>query len=217
MSIETRYAIARAAHLIGIIAVVATVILGLAGAGSASASTALCKANELPCAEANQYGSISYKGQLATFTNATFLTSVGNIVCTGSEFSGQSNGGLAESSFGLEGKLLTLTFTGCKLGTSKCTVKAEFLWYWADISYVEGTMNGLLRLSDPQIHVTECLNLNCVFWEGFVYLDIQGGKPASVVASEEELLRTEGIFCPSAAIWDAEYHLSSPESLYVSS
>ena len=202
---------------LGLAAVAATAFMALVGVGSASAhSTALCKANELPCAAGNVIASgTSITSQLKTGTTATLLSSLGNVVCKKSGVSGKTTSGLGLS---VTGNITSVTFTECTRGGENCTVTSPASStnpFAASILVIPGTMNGEFTVTKPRATVKCGIFINCTFGFESVNLEAVGGNPATVLASEVLLTFEEGGICPGESHWDAEYEVTAPNPLYV--
>jgi hypothetical protein len=198
----------RLIKLFGLAAVVAVAATALIGAASASAmSTTVCKTNELPCEPENQYAMTGFAIK-AKATNPELTSNLGTIKCASSESVGSVTGlsTLENGLVDLLGEITELTFSECKLGTSKCTVTAQGLPDMVALLQIEGTMNGNLVTNEASAHVSECLN--CTFG-GEVSLEAVGGEMGNIVA-EDILIRESGIFCPEKSKWKAKYLVSEP-------
>lgn len=211
----------RLIKILGLGVVTAIAAMALVGAGSASASTVLCKNNELPCLAANQYASGTVFSAKAT--NALLDTSGTDVEC------GKSTTTLATSAQAGEpllGEITGLTFESCKtVGTGfGCTVTTENLNYAASLVHTAATMNGKLTVTkhsgggSPGAAVS-CLggSLKCVFSAEPV-LEVVGGSVAEVVATAVKMtLSTKSGFleCPKEAKWSANYIATSPTNIWV--
>jgi hypothetical protein len=210
--------------ILGLAAITALTLMAVVGANSASA-TELCTVNTSPCPAASKYNSGTVIE--ASSTNATFTTSLGNVVCTGSSIKGATTSSGGSKSY-VEGKLESLTFSFCTLTTPfgatshTCMVTAIDLFY-RSVTTKTTHPNGTLSLSfgvlgDPGIKV-DCgaSVLRCRLNSVNVTLDLNGGSPATVLAKEEPWNRTvyEGGLCPTSATWDATYTVTKPHALYL--
>jgi hypothetical protein len=199
--------------MLGLSMVAAIAAMALVGASSASASTAICKANELPCSAANTYGSgTQLLADLESGTTAKLLSSLGTVECSVSHVSGETTSGLGAS---VTGKITGLTFTSCEREGTACEVTVEGLNYPASITFTPGTMNGTLKVEKSRAHVVCGAFIDCTFG-GTVSLVAKGGAMGLVEAKEVKLTLVEGFICPSEAKWDANYLVTAPEPLWVS-
>jgi len=201
--------------MLSLAAVAAIAAMAFVGVGSASAhSTALCKANELPCSAGNTLGSgAAIKAKLVSGTVANLLNSAGNVECKSSAVAGKTTSGLATT---VAGEITSLTFTECKRGTESCTVTVKNLPYKASILVIPGTMNGEFTVTNPSAEVKCGSFINCTFGFSSVTLGATGGNPAKIVASNELLTLESGLICPGESHWDAEYEITEPNPLWVS-
>jgi hypothetical protein len=210
--------------MLGLAAIAALALTAVAGAGTASA-TELCTTNVSPCPAGEHYGAGTVIE--GSSTNATLTSSLGNVVCTSSAIKGATTttGGAKLS---VEGKIESLTFSGCTLTTPfggtkhNCNVTAINTPYKAVVTKTTQP-NGTLTVSsggsgDPGAKV-DCgaSVLRCQFTSPSIALDVTGGSPAIVHAKEEPLNRTvyEGGLCPSTSTWDATYTVTKPHALYL--
>jgi hypothetical protein len=206
-------------------AVAATAIMAF-GASSASA-TALCTVNAgTHCpAESMEPSGTDIHTVLAPGTSATLTSSLVDVHCTTSTVTGETEntGGTEEL---LLGEITALSFSGCKTtGGTNCTVTvvgvSSTITPTATVEATDHEGNGIMEIDPeegktaPGAKVVCGLFINCTFEspEGFL-LDMEGGAPAHVTASEEELDRSGGI-CPATASWDATYEVTSPTPAYL--
>jgi hypothetical protein len=204
--------------MLGLSMVAAIAAMAFVGASSASAaSTALCKANELPCSTANTYGiGTVIAAELESGTKAVLKSSLGNVECTISTVGGTTTTGLASP---LKGNIEELTFEGCTLSGESCTAETVVgsLPYPASLSWIEGTMNGTMTVEKAKVHVVCGFIVNCTFGGTVTPLTVKGGAMGLVEAKEVKITLIEGGICPSEAKWTANYLVTSPEPLWVSS
>jgi hypothetical protein len=185
---------------LGLVAVAAIALTAVAGTGSASAHAVLCKESAMPC------GSPYKSGEHITATAGTTRFTAGlEVTCTSSEATIEVTG------TGGEGKLTGLTFSGCKTGSTSCTVTAGGLPYSSEAD-VSGTgPNGTLTLAGGEAGVNCAgLGLTCTYGNAPLSLPIDGGSTALLTANGVELKKTSGGFlCPSTVKWDATYSASN--------
>jgi hypothetical protein len=215
--------------IVGIAAVAAMAFMAVIGAGTASAAnTTLCKVEESPCKAENHYAigtAIS-----STSSNATLTSNLGSVVCTKSSVGGKTTT-TGSSKTDVEGKIESLSFTGCELTTPffgtkhACTVTSINTPYKAVITNNGGT-KGTLTVSsggtgDPGAKV-DCGQsvLRCQFTAKSLVLDAlstTATMAAMITAEAEPLERTvyEGGICPSESKWDATYEVTAPKPLYI--
>jgi hypothetical protein len=189
-------------------ALTALALIGPGAASAATGDTVLCKTNSNPCALANQYpANTSFT---AGSTNAVLSTSSGNVTCTSSSTT-VKNTAQNGSPNPLPGSVTALSFSGCKLGTTNCTVTAQNIPYDASNVAIGSSGNGTLNVddsgtTDPSASVVCGFFINCTFGKPTVSGAVTGGNPASV-SFNTTLNRTGGI-CPSTATWTATYTLN---------
>lgn len=201
----------RATRVIGVVVLSALAALAVFGASSASA-TALCSAKESPCPYESEYASgTKIEAPLVSETKATFLSSTGNVVCTSSTISGETTSGGAKGKV-VEAKVSGLTFTGCKLGETSCTVTVLHLPYTASFSAPE---TFTMEHSEGVGGTVKCgFLVNCTFTTKKAELKVTGGSPAILTASKITLER-KGTICPAEAFFDAEYSVAQPKPLFL--
>jgi hypothetical protein len=216
--------------MLGLSMVAAIAAMAFVGASSASASgfTALCFANELPCASANLVPSDTTI--VGKATNPVLLTNISNVTCETSEVTLLTLEALsAESGKRLDGDITGLSFNKCKnsLG-QECVVTPNATPYLALLLHTAGTMSGTLSVEKstggaPGATVS-CPGLKCEFTLPTTSeLTVDGATEtaaAQVLASNTVLnFATKGGFleCPKEAKWDANYVQTSPaKKIYVS-
>ncbi|HWN73697.1 MAG TPA: hypothetical protein VNN15_07820 [Solirubrobacterales bacterium] len=186
--------------MLGLVALASIALTAAAGTGSASAHATLCKESAIPC------GSSYKSGEHITATAGTTRFTAGlEVTCTSSEATIELTGS------GGEGKMKSLTFSGCKTGSTGCTVTAGGLPYSAEAD-VSGTgPNGTLTLAGGEASVN-CpgIGLTCTYSVTPLSLPIDGGPTASLTANGIELKKASGGFlCPSTIKWDATYSTSN--------
>jgi RHS repeat-associated protein len=191
--------------------------LALASVGASSAeATTLCSLNGSPCPGVEYPSGTKVEGSLKAGTKSTFATSLGTVECTSSTVTGKTTSAGGEGS-AVEGTISALSFSGCTLGGTSCTVTAVNLEYSTSTTATEKG-NGTLAVKDAVgVGVTAvCSGLvNCTVTAAEAKLTVTGGNPALAKASAAPLKTTSGILCPKEATWTAEYELSSPKPLYV--
>jgi hypothetical protein len=204
--------------ILGLAAVAATALIALIGPSSAAASgsTALCKANETPCAAAKTVpAGTTVTGRLVFGTKAIISGSV-NVECARSTISGPTGG----TATPVVGTIVFLTFTEC-VGCKKVT--AEKLPYSATITHT-GAGHGTLTIQShgsgsPTIKLQECpFGLTCGASTFDITLDIQnefGGEPR--IKAINEPLTMEGFGCGSVGTLNATYQITSPFPVFISS
>lgn len=197
--------------LAGLPPVLALLVLALAGAGTASA-TQLC--GDTTCETVYESGQTLEAG-LVESTSATFaLPGIGTVSCSTSVLKGKTT---AKTGSPLNGEITGLTFEGCKIGETGCTVKAINLPYKATIAETgqgSGTLTASSGGSGSPGAEASC-SLKCTATATEVALSVEGGAAAIVKAKEAKLKKTSGIFCPETMTWTAEYQVTTPQPMLV--
>jgi hypothetical protein len=196
---------------------VAAAVLAAAYLASPAGAVTLCKEAKNPCPEASRYpAGTKISGALKEKTHWDVTTSIGTVTCTVSNFSETSN---ATSGNPHVSTLTSITFTGCTLGSTKCTVVALHLpWKVTRTSGFLGIGNGTKVIESdgsgtPQYKV-ECGSfMNCTFGSSSISFSTTGGSPARETVNQS--LEREGGLCPSTATWTAEYTISAPSPLFI--
>jgi RHS repeat-associated protein len=204
----------RAARVASLV-IFGAVALACIGTSSASATT-LCSLNGSPCPGVEYPSGTQVEGALVGGTKAKFVTSLGTVECTTSTVTGKTTSAGGEGS-AVTGEISGLTFTGCVLGGTSCTVEAVNLAYNTSITVTEKG-NGTLAVTDAVgVGVlAKCGSIvNCTVTTAEAKLAITGGNPGKASAAAVPLKTTSGFLCPKEATWTAEYELSQPKPLYV--
>lgn len=201
-------------RLIGLAALAALALAASLGSASASAaSTTLCKTStyspyckaeeRYPAGTALQAFSSNVKLELSS-GKAEWPT----VECSESYLAGET--GSAAEPLGVQ--LSEWTLEGCTLGGSgNCHVE-EALEVPGTIAWTSGD-NGTLSVSNVSWNVSCGANLNCNY--ALPHPTLQGGSPASIVASKQSLTITGGYLCSTEAKFSATYSVSSPKPAYV--
>ncbi len=196
----------------------ALLMLVSAAPASAVGGTTLCKANETPCSAFNHYG-------LGTEFRATASGGI-TLIRTGSFFNEQIDCGesvikgrqisTGSNTTGVEAEVSSIAFFACVLHSTKagCTNRALSPLPGATIANTAGTMNGTFSLSKFSLSSVCETSAECAFTSSSISLEMTGGEPASLVASEEKLSGS-GIGCPKALDWTAIYTFAEPTALWL--
>lgn len=188
-------------------AVAALAAMAIVGATSASA-VVLCKENKTPCPEAAQYPSgTKISAKLVAGTKAVLKGSL-TVECSVSTVSGETT---AKSGSPLPGKITGLTFSTC---TTCPTVTAESLPYTVS-GNATGGGNGTMTVSNPKVKLAGCFGFaNCTASAASVTLDLVGGSPGRVKAVNEPLT-ISGFGCGTSGTWNAEYEITAPNPVFI--
>jgi len=200
------------------LAVFAMALAGAAMGPTQAGATVLCVGEaEGVCPEVDEYpANTKVTGSLAEGTEAEISNSIGTIKCSGSTIEAETSEAEAEL---LAGSVTGLSFTGCSLKSTACTLTAEHLPFAASWQWTESG-DGFLTVSAgekgvPAIKESCGSLIKCTLSSEKLGLDFTGGEPGSIVASAEALSKTEGFLCPKTSSFTATYTLSAPESGYV--
>jgi RHS repeat-associated protein len=199
--------LARAACVVLLGTLIAVAVFGTANAGA----TTLCSANASPCLGTEYQAGTTIEAALVSGTSSTMLSNLGNVVCTSSTMAGKTttSGGEGKA---VEGTVTSLTFSGCKLGETSCTVTAVNLPYAASATAPE-----TLSLEDEEgvgASVKCSFFVNCTFTTKNAKFQVVGGNPAKAKANGIEMER-KGTLCPSTSLFDAEYEIQTPKPLFL--
>lgn len=199
--------------MMGLAIVAALAVMAMAGAGTASASGTACTTNTTPCGSLLANGT-KITAQLKAGTDAVLTTNIGNVTCLKSTV-----GGVLNTANPAHGEITSLTFTECTLNGNICTVKATPPPYTVT-GIATGGGNGDLTITQktggnvPGASVECGIFINCTFSSGDITLGFTGGTPPIIKAASVPLSRSGGI-CPSTSLWDAEYEMTSPKTLFL--
>jgi hypothetical protein len=201
------------AKLIGLLM---TVMAAMAVIGTGSAlPTAICKDEPKAGTCGSPYGITSFSGEAPA---AQFVTPIGTISCL---LAGTIKGETTETHTGqgkpLKGQLTKMTFVGCKVGATSCTVEAAHIPYVALFKWTEAS-KGNLEFENggsgaPGISLVCGASIDCTY--AFTS-PIRAEGPGYIVATKATLGTGTGKNCPkseSSVLWTAAYELFSP--LYV--
>jgi hypothetical protein len=194
------------------VAVAVSAVVATVGVGSAAA-TSLCKENLEMCeGEVMYVGGTKIKAKLVKGTVAKFVTSAGTIECTESALAGESS---KLSSEPLPGLANSLSFTGCQLEKTACTITVEHLAYKSSTQPEAGLWNYTLAgFEAPMEQAVVCGTLKCTFSSEAIAFKAVGGKPAKLNGSQ--VFASKGLLCPKEAKWTAEYEVTEPSPLWFS-
>jgi hypothetical protein len=198
--------------MLGLAAVAAAALMAFVGAGTASAETTLCEVTENSCSSANMYPTgTEIKASLVGGTKAVLTPSneLPTIECSVSEVEGKT-----ETTTTPEGNNTKLSFTSCNQ-TVETLEKGKL-----QIHY-DAEDNGSLTASGVRVRVKALFgSLSCDFGGNVTSgLTATGGTSPKVdaTATIPMIQETGFIECPKSAVWHAEYNVTSPSPLYVSS
>jgi hypothetical protein len=199
-------------RLVRIITLSATMaIAGMALLGTSSATagnTALCIIHESPCAVPNRVSSVHFVS-----STTTLLTSLVNILCLSSLFSGTTENGGLGNPLGITVNSLTFSNCGTTAAHNNCT-KTVLKPGLIDILRTAlqlGTATWLGLEVLVECLISGGITLHCVYGgaavTGFVVegaLHAGGGGHGKITGSLT-LPKVSGLLCPATDIWDIVY------------
>lgn len=198
-----------------IAAIAATGLMAFLGVGMASA-TALCTTTTTPdCVgdgfEEDKYGQGTILDFSATGGSMKGTDSNGQVISTCTVgtiklFTGNP-GSTTET---VSGNIQQLTWSGCNQ-TTDTVANGSFEIHW-----IEGTHNGTVTGKNSQ-WTTQIFGVSCTYGTGTgTHLGTLTGGAAPELSISTTIVKTAGGFlCPSTAGWDAEYVLTEPHALFV--
>jgi hypothetical protein len=196
----------------GALALAAMIVLALVGSSTAgAATTVLCKIDESPCPEANQWTLTQLEAKAEPFK---LLTSIVEVECTSSTLTGALGQLLTTQVAGIE----SLVFVGCKTpGGTACQVATGGV---GGLDLLRTNVNlGEGTLLNTEIKVKCGLLINCVY-EGEPVLHLfgkNGAEVAKLTASEVVMTKIAGSFCPMTTKLDATYKILVPLPVFIQS
>jgi hypothetical protein len=201
--------------ILGLAAVAAMALAAFAGAGTASAST-LCKTTVAECPAAWDWPSGTEIHAVLDSSTATLETTEGFELidtCTGSTTAGKtSNTGSSTETVG--GPLSSLTFTGCTFTTK--VLKAGSLEIHAD----GDTGAGILTSKEAEVTVLAFGFIDCIAKTGtgttIGTMDEPASASSDATMTVNATIPLSGGGCPATSKWTAEYTVTTPTPLYVS-
>jgi hypothetical protein len=204
--------------ILGLAAIAALALTAFVGAGTASASR-LCKTTVAICPDAWDWPTgTEIHAVLDSKTAILEVSGVTEDTCTGSTVQGKTTntGGSSET---VDGEISSLTFTGCTMTTK--VLKGGTLVIHADPNEKgEDVGAGTLTSEGAEVTVVAFGFISCIAKTG-AGTDIGTlDEPAS--ASQDATMTVNGTIpllgagCPASAKWTAEYTVTTPTPLYVS-
>lgn len=197
--------------MLGLAAVAAAALMAFVGAGTASATTTLCKATESACSSTNMYPvNTEIKAKLVAGGKAVLTNSgeLPTVECSKSEVEGKT-----ETTTTPEGNISKLTF-------EECNQTVEVLEKGKLQVHYDAEDNGTLTATGVRVRVKALFgSLSCDFG-GTVSsgLTVTGGTAPKMDATAviPMIQETGFIECPETATWHAEYEVTTPKPLYIS-
>lgn len=193
-----------------------SVLIASFGTSGASATT-LCKEAVKFCPVGQRYeAGTKLTGSVKAGTHLQITTSIGTVTCQSGTMTSTTTNTGAEP---IHGTVTANSYTGCTLGGSPCTVVSEHLPWTITISAFN-TGNGTQKFENggfgkPRKKFTctgfgfECAS------ESEDTFALTGGNPA-IATIKQEVKVEGGPFCPSSAIMEATYEITSPKPLFFS-
>jgi hypothetical protein len=207
--------------MLGLAAVAAMALMAFVGAGTASA-TKLCKnsTSTVVCSEPYGVGT-EIKSKL---TGSAILETTGGTTldtCTGGEVNGKiEKEGSATAT--VSGKNSAITWTGCSVPTTTLATGELEIHAKPELNSkgeLVDTDNGTLTASGAEVTVNTGFFGACVYGTGTGkdLGTLLGGSPATLaISTNVTLTKNESGLCPSETKWTAEYTVTEPKPLYVS-
>ena len=212
----------RLMKMFGLAALVASSAMVLVGASTASASakhTALCTEHtELGCS-----GEATEAVKFLALTS-TLVSSLATVLCLGSHGTAEVEKpflSVEEERLGLHLTELTWVECGTNAEHNNCTVTTEA---FPLLEVLKTALNkGASRVNSSLpalIHVVCGSLINCKFTEPvegkeFAVEGAAGETPAMLTATELEVKKAGGIFCPAVSKWTALYDIYRLEAVYL--
>jgi hypothetical protein len=204
--------------ILGLAAVAAMALMAFLGASSASATVLCTTPNETEGCTMPYPAGTEIHASLKAGTSAELTDTSGEILedtCTASTVKGTTGNG-GSSSTTVSGTTSVLTFgvagtTPCKNTTTVLNGVGNLEIHW-----ISGTDNGTLTASGFEVTVNA--GISCIYGAstGIDLGKVTGGAPATMDV-EAVVKKVGGSFlCPSDALWNATYVVTSPHALYVS-
>ena len=197
---------------LGLAAIMGMGMMAFLGAGSASA-TALCTHTDTPdCLTEDKYG----QGTILDFSAVAGGTikdtdSSGNVIstCTGGTIK-WIIGNPGSTTETVSGNIQEWTWTGCNQTTDTVS-NGSFEIHW-----IEGTHNGTVTGKGSQ-WTTQIFGVSCTYGTstGTHLGSITGGEAPLIRMATTFTKTAGGVLCPGTAGWDAEYVLTEPHALFV--
>jgi hypothetical protein len=184
--------------MLGIVAVVAGALTALVGAGAASATVLYSNGSKLGTGTAFE----------ATGTNLVFKMGFATIECSHSEMAGKTETA-GSASQTVEGKLSSLSFTGCN-GTFHVLKSGKLIFH-----YTSGS-NGTVTSEGTELTIAFS-GTSCTYGTPTAtnFGALTGGSPATLNASSPLTRLAGGFLCANPASWTAAYTFTSPNPLEV--
>jgi hypothetical protein len=190
-------------------AIAAMGLMAFLGAGSASA-TVLCTTTDTPdCSAAWDYPAKTVIDSSLTGTAILESGSTTLDTCTGGTVKGETST-TGSSTKPVTGGISQLTWAGCTNTTDTLTGGS------LEVNWIEGTHNGTVSGSGSEVTVNT-LGVSCVYGTGAgTHLGTLTGGSEPVLKISTTVPKISGSFiCPSKASWTAEYVLTEPHALFV--
>jgi len=224
--------------MLGLAAVAAAALMAFVGSSTASA-TVLCKTQGTgsptgtTCPEGWAYPSgTEIHAVLKTVTKAKLITSFKTIECGKSTTKGktENEGGATET---VKGPVEVLTFEECNCEVVEVKKGGTLEIHWinvldknekGEVTAETGSHNGTLTSSGAEV-TTICSSLfgkvHCTYVTNNTDIgELDGGAPAIMTIKGAKIpvdVANSDKLCPEKSEWFAEYEVTSPSPLYVTS
>lgn len=149
-------------------------------------------------------------------STASFEIGPTEVACAEAELGGET---LAQSGEPLPAQISFFRFGGCKTGATSCEVSTLGLPYGGEFTWTSGD-EGLLELrsggfGEPQIQIVCGVSLACLYNASVIWLAVEGGSPAQIVATATPITIWTGPGCPSVATLSVSYEVGYPSAFYL--
>lgn len=206
-------------RMLGLVLALASCTAALVGLDEAGA-TALCSANQSPCAEGKVYAGTNKIIEAKTIGTGSILKNdIANVECA-SEWEGTWEADLQGEYH--SGEVKSLTFTGCTTPTLVgCSMIARNLPYGLSVG-ASGGGDGNLDFEGPPVLEAKCgaapVILECTFTVVPVVFEVTGNAVAATAKIKVSIAKEHwtGKICPMKfAEWEAEYEIVTPAPLFL--
>jgi hypothetical protein len=213
------------ATAISLAAIAALALMAVVGASAASAK--VCSKSGTGAACASGHGNVMGAGQklvasLSTPSVATLTSGFIRVTCGESTVEGEITNGETGT-----GDITKMTFADChsnvntNSGSCTASTSASTSNKWPASVKTGTAPNGTMTVENITgtfvCNVPFLGNVTCNYIASSATVTVNGGEPATVVASEVPLEKQAGSggSCSSTAKWDGTYKVTTPTSLYL--
>lgn len=174
--------------------------------------TTLCKKNTTPCLGSDLYPAhTKLEAALVAATNLKVETNLGSWECSSSSLGGET---LADSGSPLSATVSPISVGGCtNKAFGACSVVSENEPHLASFEVAAESGARTMTINSLKLHMTCGASFNCTFSSTAAEFTVVGGTPATLEINQN--MNRTGTLCPSTAILNARYQLTSPSPLYL--